>query len=265
MWNHMRFVLAMVLMCAAAPAQVAEKKLLPAMNVGGIDAKDAGTIKGVIRFKGTRPEAKPIEEIGGNGFCKQCYEGEDLPRHDEFVFGKNGDSDTLANVLVYVSKGLEGKTFEPLKEPAVIDQVGCMYTPHVVGVMVGQTLEIRNSDATLHNVMAMPRSNTPFNVGMPGKGQVIRKVFQHPELKINLKCFMHPWMSGYVHVLAHPFFAVTGTDGTFTIKGLPPGEYQISVLQETSMFEPEPPAATVKIGAGQTRQLDFTYRPKGGE
>lgn len=245
---------------AADDSSHSENKVI-AQNVGGTEAPDAGTIKGIVRFKGAKPEAKPVAQIAGNAFCKQCYKDE-LPLQDNFVFGKNGNDDTLENVLVYVSKGLEGKTFEPPKAAVLLDQAGCMYTPHVVAVMVGQTLNIRNSDATLHNVMSAPRNNPPFNFGMPVQGGHVEKVFRAPELKMNLRCFMHPWMSGYVHVLPHPFFAVTGPDGTFTIRGLPPGEYVVSVLQETSLFTPDPAEATVKIGGNETKQLDFTYRPK---
>ena len=180
------------------------------------------------------------------------------------MFGKNGSDDTLQNVLVYVSKGLEGKKFDAPKQPVVLDQVGCVYTPHVVAVMAGQTLEIRNSDATLHNVMSAPRNNPPFNFGMPVKDQTSAKVFKSPEMKMNLKCFMHPWMSAYVHVLEHPFFAVTGPDGTFTIHGLPPGEYELSVLHETSLFEPTPAVAKLTVAACETKTADFTFQPKSG-
>ena len=253
-----------ILMCVSAPrlsrGDDAPKKR-PQQSVGGIEAKDSGTIKGIVRFKGTKPQPKPISEIAGNAFCKHCYSDE-VPNQDTFVFGKNGNDDTLENVLVYVSKGLEGKTFDPPRDTVVLDQVGCMYTPHVVAVMAGQTLEIRNSDATLHNVMSMPQNNPPFNFGMPVQGGKTEKVFNHPELKMNLRCFMHPWMSGYVHVLPHPFFAVTGEDGTFTIKGLPPGEYTITVLHETSLFDPEPAEASVTVGANETKQVDFTYHAK---
>jgi hypothetical protein len=248
------FVLILGGLCAPRPSLADEApKRLPQQSVGGIDAKDSGTVKGVVRFKGTKPPVKPISEIAGNAFCKRCYPDE-VPNQDSFVFGKNGSDDTLENVLVYVSKGLEGKTFQPPSDPVVLDQAGCMYTPHVVAVMTGQT--------TLHNVMSMPRNNPTFNFGMPVQGGKTDKVFSHPEFKINLRCFMHPWMSGYVHVLPHPFFAITGGDGTFTIKGLPPGEYVISVLHETSLFEPDPREVTVKVGANQTKQVDFTYHSK---
>jgi len=257
------FVLLSTLFLATPFTRGDEPQKHPPQSTGGIDNKSGGTVTGIIRFKGAKPEAKPITEIGGNAFCKEHEENGELPLHDSFVFGKNGNDDTLVNVLVYVSKGLEGKTFDKPKDPVILDQVGCMYTPHVVAVMVGQTLEIHNSDATLHNVMTMPRENPPFNVGMPVQGSKLEKVFNKPEFKMNLKCFMHPWMSAYVHVLPHPFFAVSGNDGSYTIKGLPPGEYEITVLHETSMFQPAPAVAKVKITAGETSKADFTYTPKG--
>ena len=260
-------LLTMIILAAAVTARSQEKadanaKKRQPVNVGGADDKAGGTVTGVVRFKGAKPEPKPLTDIAGNSFCKSCYKEGELPLRDNVVFGKNGSDDTLQNVLVYVSKGLEGKKFDPPEESVVLDQVGCVYTPHVVAVMAGQTLEIRNSDATLHNVMSAPRNNPPFNFGMPVKDQEVEKVFKAPELKVNLKCFMHPWMSSYVHVLEHPFFAVTGPDGTFTIKGLPPGDYELTVLHETSLFDPTPAVATVKIGGGDTKTVDFTYQPK---
>jgi hypothetical protein len=253
--------IAVALLCAVPARSDDAVKKLPTQSVGGIDAPSSGTVTGIIRFSGTKPEAKPIDEVRGNAYCKQHYPDEP-PLREDFVFGKNGGGDTLENVLVYVSKGLEGKKFAAPTSSVVLDQAGCMYTPHVVAVMVGQKLLIRNSDATLHNVMAMPRENPPFNIGMPVQDGTLERVFSHPEFKINFKCFMHPWMSAYVHVLDHLFFAVSGADGAFTIKGLPPGEYEISVLHETSMFEPTPATATVKLGAGESKSVDFTFRTK---
>lgn len=246
------------------PKKESARKGVPPQNVGGVaGAKEAetGAVTGVVRFKGDKPEPRPISDIAGNAFCREHHKDKP-PTRDNFVFGKNGDDDTLVNVLVYVSKGLEDKTFDPPAAPAVLDQVGCMYTPHVVGVMVGQTLEVRNSDATLHNVMSSPRNNPPFNFGMPVQGGTYNLVFKAPEMKLNTKCFMHPWMSGYVHVLEHPFFAVTGEDGTFTLRGLPPGEYEIAVLHEASLMEPTPAVATVTVGAGEKKDVEFTYQTK---
>ena len=257
-----------VALAVSLPAWAGEKKSdagpkrLSPVSVGGVEDKAGGAVTGVVKFKGAKPEPRTIAEVAGNAFCKQCYAGGELPKQETVVLGRNGDDDTLQNVLVYVSKGLEGKTFEPPKEPAVLDQAGCMYTPHVVAVMAGQVLEIRNSDATLHNVMSSPRVNPPFNFGMPVKDQKNERVFKGAEFKMNLKCFMHPWMSSYVHVLEHPFFAVTGEDGTFTIKGLPPGEYELTVLHEASQLEPTPATVTVKVEAEGTGEVEFAYQPR---
>ena len=255
-------LIVMLSLCLTARGEEPVKKV-PQQNVGGItDAKDAGTISGIVLFKGEKPESKPIAEVAGNAFCKEHHKDK-LPVKETFVFGKNGDKDTVQNVLVYVSKGLEGKEFEPPKTPVLLDQVGCVYTPHVVAVMAGQPLEVRNSDATLHNVMSTPRDNAPFNFGMSVKGETRKMEFKFPELKMNTKCFMHPWMSGYIHVLEHPFFAVTGEDGTFAIKGLPPGEYEVSVLHEASLLQPTPATASVTVAAGETKKdVEFTYEVK---
>lgn len=229
-------------------------------STGGIaDAKNSGAVTGIVKFAGPRPSLKQLTDIAGNGFCKNCYKPGQVPDDPEFTISKD---DRLAYVLVYVSKGLEGKKFPVPEQPVLLDQVGCMYTPHVVAVMVGQTLAVKNSDATMHNVMANPDDNAPFNFGMPAKDQVINKFFKEPEFKIKVRCFMHPWMVGYVHVLDSPFFAVTGADGKFTIKGLPPGEYELSVMHESSALKATPETAKIKIAPGQTVNADFTYELK---
>jgi hypothetical protein len=219
-----------------------------------------GTISGVVKFKGEKPAPKPFVGIEGNSFCKDhaAPDGK-VPMSDRFVFGRNGTDDTLANVLVYVSKGLEGKKFEPPQKPVVIDQVNCIYTPHVVGVMTGQPLEIKNSDETLHNVMSRPRNNKAFNDGMPGTGKKLMKTFDKPEIGMDLRCFMHPWMLGYVHVLDNPFYAITRPDGSYEIKDLPAGEYELSVYHEFSRFTPEQEKVTVKVGDQDAKKADFTY------
>jgi len=242
---------------SSVPAQEAEKKH-PA-NIGGVDGDGCATITGIVKFKGDKPERKPVGGITGNAYCNEHCKGQ-APLDEKWVFGKNGDDDTFVNVLVYVAKGLDGKKYAPPKEPAVLDQLGCIYTPRVVGVMVGQTLQVRNSDGTLHNVMANLKTNKSFNEGMSVKGAVLEKVFQNPEFKADFRCFMHPWMVAYVHVMEHPYFAITGVDGTFTLKGLPPGEYEIAAMHESSRFEVAPERIQVKVGAGETKKIEFAYK-----
>jgi plastocyanin len=249
-------ILALVLSALLAPLQ--DKPLRPA-NVGGVEEPGGGTVTGIVKWTGEEIPRKPLPGIMGSAFCSEACKGRS-PLEERWVYGKNGDDKTLQNVLVYVVKGLEGRTFAPPKDPAVIDQVACIYTPRVVGVMTGQTLEIRNSDATLHNVMANFKSNKAFNEGMSVKGSKLEKVFQTPELKVDFRCVLHPWMVGWVHVVPHPFFAVTGPDGTFTLRGLPPGEYEIGVVHEAARLVAAPERQAVKIEAGGTAKVEFCYR-----
>jgi hypothetical protein len=240
------------ILMAPVAAQEAEKRRSP--GEGGTGAGGA-VVTGLVKFKGRKPARKPNEPMLGHPYCKEACGGK-APLEEKWVFGKNGEDDTLVNVLVWISKGLEDKTFEPPREPALLDQVSCTYVPHVLALMAGQTLEI------LHNVMCNPFKNAPFNEGMSVKGGKIEKVFKKPEFKVELRCVLHPWMFSYVHVLEHPFFAVTPENGTFTLRGLPPGDYELSVKHEASRFAAEPQTVTIKVAQGETKHVEFTYEDK---
>jgi plastocyanin len=169
------------------------------------------------------------------------------------VVNANG---TLANVFVYVKAGLPaGATYPAPTTAVVLDQNGCRYHPHVLGVMVGQNLEILNSDPVLHNIKAKAVKNRPFNVSQPSAGMKTMRTFAAPEVMVALECNVHGWMNAFLGVLPHPFFAVTGTDGSFEIKGLPPGTYTIEAWHEKYGTQ----SATVTVAGATPKTQDFTF------
>ena len=186
----------------------------------------AATVSGSVQFSGTAPKMEPIS-MSADPVCAGLHSA---PVQTETVIANSNN--TLKNVFVYVKEGLEGKAFEPPKESVVIDQKGCQYHPHVFGIQVGQKLEIVNSDNTLHNVHSLAEKSKQFNLGMPIQGMKLPKQFDNPEVMVKFKCDVHPWMNAFIGVLTHPFFAVTGDDGSFEIKNLPPGEYTIEAWHE---------------------------------
>ncbi len=226
------------------------------LNIGGVDGTGA-TIKGVVKFDGRQAKRKALR-MSADAYCDQAHKGSPA-RNERYIFGEN---DTLVNVFVWVSKGLEGQSFPDPEGAATIDQQGCMYVPHVRGVVVNQALKILNSDNTLHNVKMNSSNNGSFNEGMPVKGMELNKKLTKPEVGVPFKCDVHPWMSAYVHVVEHPFFAVTGQDGTFEIRGLPAGEYQLSVWHEFDKFVPDQAVVDVVVGEGDTKEVTYTYSPK---
>ncbi|MBV8880942.1 MAG: hypothetical protein JO332_13310 [Planctomycetaceae bacterium] len=154
----------------------------------------------------------------------------DAPMMDDIVADADGN---VQWAFVYVKKGAEGKKPTDAPAPAVINQTGCRYEPHVLGIVVGQDLIIKNSDDLLHNIHALPFSNKEFNFGQPTKGLEEKKQFTTQEVMVKVKCDVHPWMSAWIGVVDHGFFAVTGADGKYAIPGgLPDGKYTVEVWHE---------------------------------
>ena len=192
----------------------------------GFDESKAGKINGKVAYAAATDPDTPIR-MDADPACAGLHSS---PVHTEKVVAKDGN---LANVFVYVKSGLPaGMQFDPPSDKKVLYQQGCQYHPHVSGVQVGQTLVIKNSDSTLHNIHAMPTKNAEFNQGQPVQGMENEKTFDQEEVMIPVKCDVHPWMSSYLGVVSHPYYAVTGEDGSFAIENLPPGTYTLEAWHE---------------------------------
>jgi hypothetical protein len=188
-------------------------------------ADGPGVITGTITFDGPAPPRPPLQ-MDSDPKC--------VPQpgavSERLIVGTDGG---LQNVFVWVKDGLGQRTYAVPATPVMLDQKGCQYVPHVFGAQVGQTIKVANSDPALHNVHAVPKGNREFNFSQPANVPPVDRVFTQPEIGIPLKCDVHGWMNAYANVVPHPFFAVTGANGRFEIKGLPPGTYTIEAWHET--------------------------------
>ena len=187
-------------------------------------ADGPGSVTGKVTFDGEPPVRTPVKMAAD----PNCKPGPESLSETQIVSADKG----LKNVFVYVKDGLGNGVYETPTKPIVLDQVGCRYEPHVFGVFVGQPVEIKNSDPTLHNVHAIPKSNEEFNFGQEASAPPGTKTFSKPEIGLSFRCDVHGWMRAYANVVTHPFFAVTKDDGTFEIKGLPAGTYTIEAWHE---------------------------------
>jgi hypothetical protein len=213
----------------------------------------AGNVSGKISFKGAAPQ-KQLIKMNADPKCLKMHGSKDVSS-DQTTVNSNG---TLKDVFIYVKKGLEGKSFPTPSEKVTIEQKGCMYTPHVLGIMAKQQLEITNGDPVIHNIHALPKNSTAFNIGQPKMGQKNLKTFDKPEIMVKVKCDVHPWMSAWVGVLPHPYYATSDDKGNFTIKGLPAGEYDLEAWQERLGTQ----TLHVKVGGGDMNNADFTFTSK---
>jgi plastocyanin len=211
--------------------------------------EDAGSVRGKASFQGEAPRRRKVD-MGSDPACHALH-AEPL-RDESLVVDEKGG---LANVFVWVSKGLEGKAFTPPSEPAVLDQKGCCYVPHVLGMQVGQKLVVKNSDPVTHNVHAFAKKNKAFNQSQQASGKDLEQVFEKEEVLMQIKCDIHGWMSTYVGVVEHPYFAVSSTDGSFEIKGLPEGEYTLSAKHETLGTQ----KTTIKVTATGAVEVNFGF------
>lgn len=251
--SPLRGIAAAALLAAAAIAAGCGGEVPPAPPPGAIAAGTpigGARITGSALFRGAVPPPETLS-VSSDPVCQAKGAGQ--LRQDVVV---NADA-TLQNVFVRVVSGLENRVFAPPATPVVLDQRGCVFRPHVLGIQVNQYLEIVNDDATLHNVHPMSEVNKPFNVGMPLEGMRVRKFFGAPETMIRVKCDLHNWMLAWVGVVEHPFFAVTGEKGSYAIEGLPAGRYEIEAWHEKFGTK----KASIELGDGETKEASFDFTP----
>ena len=210
-----------------------------------IDIATTATVSGTVTFTGNPPKRQPIDmsQDPGCGLTPRNYS-------EGYVIDKG----KVQNVYVYIKDGL-GNYIYPERIPTIINQDHCRYVPHVIGVLVGQKVQVLNSDPALHNIHAMPHENEGWNLSQYPGGGAIEKTFDKPELMIPIQCNNHPWMKMYVNVSPHPFFAVTDADGHFAISGLPPGSYTLAALHE-KMGEK---TMQITVGAKEIKTADISF------
>lgn len=213
------------------------------------DPVEAANVSGVSTFIGEAPARAPIV-LRGNPECAALHQ--DGSVLSEEIMVKDGK---LQNVFVYVKEGLEGRRFPLPAGPAVVSNKGCVYVPHVLGVRTGQQVLILNEDATLHNVHSYSKNSKPFNLGLPFQGMKQTKVFDKAEVMVPLKCDVHPWMSGFIGVVDHPYFSVTDEAGRFELKGLPPGKYKVEAWHEKLGAQSQ----SIEIGPRESKTAEFAF------
>ena len=203
----------------------------------------AAEISGKVKLKGMPPAEIPIKM---DDACGKQQATPPTTRH--YIVGQDGG---LGNVFVWIKEG--AKPTPPKGDGPTLDQTSCMYQPYIFGVQTGQKFKIKNSDDTLHNVHAMPKSNKEFNFGQPVKGMVTEKSFDQQEVLVKFKCDVHPWMFAYVGVVDHPYWAITDKDGNFTIKDVPAGEYTVEAVHlKAGRAEQK-----LMLGADDKKTLDY--------
>lgn len=213
-----------------------------------------GSIVGTISFNGAAPAPKPISMEQD----PVCASSNPNAAAEDLVV--NGDK--VQNVFVYIKEGKVGDkslttfSFDPPSTPATLDQHGCHYVPHVLGIQTKQPFEVVNSDATSHNVNVQAAKNEKFNQGQGPGAAPIDKKFQRAEVLIPVKCNQHPWMKAYIGVMSNPFYAVSGKDGHFEIKGVPPGTYTVVAWHEKY---PQGLTQTVTVGPSENKELSFSF------
>jgi plastocyanin len=234
----------------AAPV-VVNPAVVPATPAFKVDPTTAGFITGTVKYSGPKPKAKVIDQ-SSDPACVAAHKGK---IYDESLVTTKGG---LGNAFVYISKGLEGKTFATPTTSVTIDQAGCWFRPHVVGLQTGQTLDVVNSDPVTHNIHPMAHINREWNHSQGPGDPPMHRTFTKQEIMIPVKCNIHGWMHAFIGVVDHPYFTVTKDDGTYTLPNLPPGTYTVTVWHETLGTQ----ETTVTIAASAKAEANLAFKGK---
>lgn len=241
--------LLLVASCSKAPeAKKAETKAETVFTE--VDASTAGAVEGKIVFTGKAPARKKVD-FSEDPNCGKLHKGEFF--NDVVAVNKNG---TLSNVFVYVKEGLEGKKFRPPTTPVTITQKGCWFEPRMLGIEAGQPFQVVNADPLTHNIHPRTVNSREWNQSQEAGSEPLLRKFARTEIMVRVKCNIHPWMKAWVGVTEHPYHSISGSDGTFSLKNLPPGEYTIEARQEEYGAQQQ----KVKVAAKATESLTFTFK-----
>lgn len=240
-------ITALTLACSRSTT-ISEQSSTRSLPKAHVDPATAATIAGTVNFTGAPPAPQKIDM----SMDTSCSAKDTVYAPIEVTNGH------LANALVYIKSGLPGAQYDPPNTEAVLDQNGCRYHPHVLAIMTGQKLKILNSDPTTHNIHSMPqvKGNREWNQSQGPHGDpIVKTSFTAQEVMIPIKCNQHPWMKMYLNVMSHPYFAVTGSDGHFSISGLPPGAYTLAVVHEKLGEQ----TVQISVVPKEQKQADFAY------
>ncbi len=238
----------------AAIVAIPAARVLDLNAAPGTVGSPSATVTGMVKFLGEAPKPIPIN-MAKEPSCARMHSTP--PTSEEVVTGAGG---TLSNVIVYVSEGLADADLPTPKDPVIITQKGCTYRPHVIAVQANQPIQVVNGDSTSHNIHPLPINNREWNRSQPPGQPPFEESFAREEIAIPVKCNVHPWMRAYVAVFRHPYFAVTGTDGSFELKNLPPGTYTIQAWHEKygSLRE------KLTVGTNETKRVEFAFKARPG-
>ncbi len=231
----------------AASSEAASAEPAPAQAAPTVAG--SASLVGTVVYEGAVPKL-PTLKMNADPACAKKHDG---PVNSEaLVLGENN---ALANVFVWVKSGVPQGAWPVPSEPLVLDQRGCRYSPHVSGLMVDQKLKVLNSDQLLHNIHSLPKINSSFNRAMPASVTEAEYSFSKQEVLFKIKCDVHPWMNAWIGVVSHPFFAVTGSDGKFTIAGLPAGTYEVEAWHEKMAAR----TVSITLADGEAGSADFSF------